>query len=450
MKVTSGWRSWRRQPPSNHPIDSIIFSWAPFFLDSMLSEAERSVVKEAYESRRAMDTLITLCDEYGGRFAGTDENNQAAEYILGLFEENGFHDPHLEPFTFPGCRVGESSLTIKGSNRSIQTLTLPMTSSGTVEGEVAVIETKEEVKKHDLEGKILMGTNRLPLGACVEAGAVGFIWMHPFPMMGPPTGVVPQLVPSVSIRHEDGLLLMRLMEKGDVSVRLTAECDVFERESVNVCGEVKGDGDGDYVLLGGHFDGHEIAQAAFDCGAACMAVTEMGRVLNMIGGLAGDVRVVCFNAEEFGFHGSKDYAVKHTDEMRDMRFTYQLDCNGGFKPQMVTVDYWPQLEPFYEELRFDLGLPLPFDQRMGPGDSRAFHELGIPTGSIIDYREPGRRALLKTVRHTFYDTVDKINPKSLQDDVVIGAVSAMRILSHEDWPTHRSSEEVEAVRRSLG
>jgi Zn-dependent M28 family amino/carboxypeptidase len=257
-------------------------------------------------------------------------------------------------------------------------------------------------------------------------------------------------VPSVSIRHEDGLLLMRLMERGPVSVRLMAECDVFERESWNVCGEVKGDGAGDYVLLGGHFDGHEIAQAAFDCGAACMAVTEIGRILNEANGLAGDVRIVCFSAEEFGYHGSKAYAVKHSDEMKDMRFTYQLDCNGGFNPQMVTVDYWPQLEPFYDGLRLDLGLPLPFDQRMGPGDSRAFHELGIPTGSIIDYREPGIRALLKTVRHTVYDTVDKISPESLQDDVAIGAVSAMRVLAHESWPTHRSGKDVEALRRSLG
>ena len=415
----------------------------------MLNDSERHVLKEAYSSRRAMDNLTILCDEYGGRFAGSEENKQAAEYILGLFEEYGFNEPHLERFTFPGCRVGVSSLTIKGSNRCIQTLTLPMTPSGEVEGEPILIETSEDVGSHNLDGKIVLGTNRLPLESCVEAGAVGFVWMHPYPMMGPPTGVVPRLVPSVSIRYEEGLLLMQLMGHARVTVKLKAECDVFERESWNVCGEVKGKGNSGYVLLGGHYDGHEIAQAAFDCGAACMAVTEMGRILNSSKGLTGDVRVTCFSAEEFGFYGSKDYAVKHAGEMEDMRFTYQLDCNGGFNPQMVTVDYWPQLEPFYGELRSDLGLELPFDQRMGPGDSRAFHELGVPTGSIIDYRDPGRLALLKTVRHTVYDTVDKISLKGLQDDVAIGAVSTMRILANEDWPSHRSMENVLALKRSL-
>lgn len=275
--------------------------------------------------------------------------------------------------------------------------------------------------------------------------------MHPVPMMGPPTGVVAQLVPSVSIKHEDGLRLKRIIDKqGEVDLKISAECETFQRKSWNVCGEVKGSGDGGYVLLGGHYDGHEIAQAAFDCGAACMAVTEMGRILSKISdSLQGDVKVVCFSAEEFGFWGSRDYAKQHIEEMKDMLFTYQLDCNGGPAPQMVTYDYWSTLEPFYKQLMNDLKLPVHIDQRMGPGDSRAFHERGIPTGSVNDYREPGRLPLLKTVRHTIFDTVDKINLRHLQDDVAIGVVSTKRILESTEWPAHRSKEAVEEVRRRL-
>lgn len=416
----------------------------------MLTPIERKIQEEAYSSKKAMKNLTTLCDEYGGRFAGTQENMDSAEYLLGLFEEYQFNDPHLEHFTFKGCTVGESGLKVLGSGRIISTLTLPMTPSGIVDGELVVVEEPGVVDSLDLEGRIILATNRLSLGACVNAGATGFVWMHPVPMMGPPTGVVSHLVPSVSIKHEDGLFLKRLLEKGVVNVRVEAECEVFERESVNVCGEVKGSGHGEYVLLGGHFDGHEIAQAAYDCGAACTAITEMGRILNtMSDTLKGDVRIVCFSAEEFGFWGSRDYARRHADEMNDMLFTYQLDCNGGPENQMVTVDHWPMLEPFYNELRQDLDLALPFDQRMGPGDSRAFHALGIPTGSIADYREKGRLPLLKTVRHTVYDTVDKIHLRHLQDDITIGAISTYRILAHKDWPKHRSPEAVEALKKRL-
>jgi Iap family predicted aminopeptidase len=409
----------------------------------MLDAAERKVLDEAYSSEKALDNLTTLCDTYGGRFAGSNENRESAEFILGLFEDYGFNDPHLESFRFQGCEVGESSLKISNHAANIKTLTLPMTPSGSAEGELVLVEDMGEV---DLDGKIILATNRLPLAECVKAGAIGFVWMHPYPMMGPPTGVVPQLVPSVSVKHEDGLLLKRLAER-NVTVSMETDCRVFKRESWNVCGEVAGPGDG-YVLLGGHYDGHEIAQAAFDCGAACMAITEMGRLLGDVR-LNGSVKVVCFSAEEFGFYGSIDYAKRHADEMGDMLFTYQLDCNGGHGEQMVTTDYWPQLEPFFSLLKADLGLPMPYSQRMGPGDSRAFHGLGIPTGSINDYREPGRLPLLKTVRHTEYDTVDKISLKSLQDDVAIGAISSMRVLASGDWPGHKSLDEIEALKSRL-
>ncbi|MCJ7732868.1 hypothetical protein MUP51_11190, partial [Candidatus Bathyarchaeota archaeon] len=62
---------------------------------------ERCILKEAYSSGRAMDNLTTLCDEYGERFSGSDENREAAEYILSLYEEYGFDNPHLEQFSFP-------------------------------------------------------------------------------------------------------------------------------------------------------------------------------------------------------------------------------------------------------------------------------------------------------------------------------------------------------------
>jgi len=358
----------------------------------------------------------------------------------------------LEAFTFMGCRVGDSSLAIKGAvPKHVQTLTLPMTPSGTVEGSLVSVDGVRDIGSLDLDGKIILATNRLNLRESVDSGAVGFVWMHPVPMMGPPTGVVAQLVPSVSIKHEDGLRLKRIIEKqGEVDLKISAECETFQRESWNVCGEVKGSGDGSYVLLGGHYDGHEIAQAAFDCGAACMAVTEMGRILaKNSDSLKGDVRVVCFSAEEFGYWGSRDYAKQHLEEMKDMLFTYQLDCNGGPASQMVTTDYWTELGPFFKQLMNDLKLPLQFEQRMGPGDSRAFHELGIPTGSINDYREPGRLPLLETVRHTIFDTVDKINLRHLHDDIAIGALSTKRILESTEWPTHRSKEAVEEIRRRL-
>ncbi len=52
-----------------------------------LSGVERRILGEAYSGSEAMRNLTVLCDEYGGRFAGTPENQSAAEYLLGKFED---------------------------------------------------------------------------------------------------------------------------------------------------------------------------------------------------------------------------------------------------------------------------------------------------------------------------------------------------------------------------
>jgi len=411
-----------------------------------LSGVERRILGEVYSSSEAMRNLTVLCDEYGGRFAGTPENRGAAEYLLGKFEEYGFEDPHLESFTFNGCTVGPSTLEIvEPTRREIPCLTLPMTASGDIEAELVYVDGETRVDVDELAGKIVLGPTRLPFIRGAEPDVGGFIWTHPWPALGPPTGCLNSNIPGVSVKHEDGELLRRLLKRhGEVRVRVTGECDVFERESWNVCGEIPGNGSSDeFVLFGGHYDGHEIAQAAIDCGAPCAAVTEMGRVLNQEREhLDRSLRIVLFSAEEFGCWGSQDYVKRHRDEMDDLRFTYQLDCCGSGGTQMVTVDHWPELEPFYRRLSADLELPIPFDQRRGPGDSRAFFDIGIPTGSIIDERKQGMLELLKTYRHTVYDTLDKIEPRSLREVVAIGAVSGYRMINAENWPAHRGPKEV--------
>ncbi len=420
-----------------------------------LSDIERRILGEVYSSSEAYENLRVLCDTFGGRLVGTPENRAAAEFILGRFEDYGFEDPHLEEFRCPSYRDASSELEIvEPMKKAVPCLTLPMTPAGEVEGDLIYVGEGENLEEQidRIDGKVVIALNRLPLPRMIEAGAVGFVWMHPVPAMGPPTGVVRSRVPAVSVKYEDGLMLSRFIKSlGRVRVRVRTEITHVEKTSWNVCGEVPGNGKSDeFVMFGGHYDGHEIAQAAYDCGAPCMISTEIGRVLNKVSeSLDRDVRIVLFSSEEFGCQGSQDYAKRHAGDMESMRFTYQLDCTGGPTTQMVTTAFWPELEPFYERLSEDLKMRIPHEQRMGPGDTRAFMELGIPTGCIMDYRGPTRLDLLKTYRHTYYDTLDKIDIRSMREATAIGAVSGLRMLNAEEWPSHRTKEEVERLKERL-
>lgn len=423
-------------------------------MNGNLTETEKKILGEVYTSSEAYENLVVLCDKYGGRLAGSPENKGAAEFILGKFEEYGFQDPHLESFKFPGSTVIGGGLDIiEPMKRGVPSIVLPMTVTGEVEGEVVFLGHGESLEKQlgELDGKVILTSDRGPIPKSVMAGAVGVIWMRPFPFLGPTTGVTPSILPSVGIKYEDGCMLKRLIDRGGgVRVRIKTECKHFERESWNVCGEVPGNGEtDDFVMFGGHYDGHEIAQAAFDCGAPSMAALEIGRVLKKYGkSLKGDVRVVLFSAEEFGCWGSRAYAKRHAAEMERMRFTYQFDSCAGSSTQVLTIDHWPQLEPFFKKLGADLGIELPIKQQKGPGDSEAFYEQGIPTGCVRESKRfdyPGTLGGLSTVWHTCHDTVDKIDIRHLKDVVAIGALSGIRILNSEDWPKHRSREEIQAT-----
>jgi hypothetical protein len=417
-----------------------------------LSEAEKSIIGEIYSSTEAYDNLVTLCDEFGGRLNGSPGNKAAAEFLLGKFKEYGFKNPHLEPFKCPTYKDASSSLEILSPlGREVPCLTLPMTPSGNIEGELVYVGEGEDLEKQKgkLAGKVVIALNRISPTKIKESGAAGYIWMHPFPAMGPPTGVYRSKIPAVSVKHEDGMMLRRLVErKGKVKARLSAKCTQIETTSWNVCGEVPGNGASDeFIMFGGHYDGHEIAQAAFDCGAPCTISTEVGRVLSTVSdSLDRNVRVVLFSSEEFGCQGSQDYSVKHAEDMKKMRFTYQLDCTAGPGQQYVTTAFWPELEPFYAKLAEDLNMCIPHEQRMGPGDTRAFMALGIPTGCILDYRAPTSLSILETYRHTYFDTVDKIDFGHMREATIIGAVSGYRMLNAKKWPKHRTPEEMKKLK----
>ena len=159
-----------------------------------LSGVERRILGEVYSSSEAMTNLTVLCDDFGGRLAGTEENKAAAEFILGRFEEYGFEDPHLEPFRFQGCEVGPSRLeVVEPVRKSIPCLTLPMTASGETEAELIFLDKSTIHKEEELKGNVVAGVTRHPLIRSPGAGVESFIWVHPYPAMGPPTGCVQAL-----------------------------------------------------------------------------------------------------------------------------------------------------------------------------------------------------------------------------------------------------------------
>jgi len=434
-------------------------------------EADKRIVSEIYTSYEPMENLKTLCDVYGSRFPGTPGDLGSVEWMVAKLRSYGIENARYETFRFPGWARGPARLEVTAPiEREIDCISLPLGLAGQVEARLVFLGDGPvdiyEQRRGEIGGNVAMVTSRTPLGMTrplhrsekymrsVLAGAKGWIFMNHYPAYGPPTGGISPIIPSVGVSHEDGSFLARLLEReGDVTVRITTTDRNMEMTSYNVVCDIPGaSDDGEYVLSGSHYDGHDISQGAEDPASGAVTVLEMARVLNMVRNrLKRRVRFVCFGVEEIGLFGSYNYVARHEDEMGDLRFMLNLDAAGREGKKGVILHGHPELESFIERAAREMRAELPRFQRVSPySDHWPFFLRGVPTGSGGD-PEALRAPTGRGYGHTRYDTVDKVEPENLRMAAANYARLLLRVANADDWPARRKTEEeIQAFIREQG
>ncbi len=432
-------------------------------------ELDKRIVAEIYTSTEPMENLEVLCDIYGSRFPGTEEDRGAVKWMVEKLEEYGLENVHAESFKFPGWIRGPARLEIlKPIEREIECISLPLGVAGEVEGKLVYLGDGHpdvyEKRRSEIEGNIAMVTSRNPLGMrrymhrtekymrCILAGARGWIFMNHYPAYGPPTGSISPIIPAVGVSYEDGCFLTRLLKReGEVAVRIETTDKNMEMETYNVVADVPGgEADDEYLIVGCHYDGHDIAQGAIDPASGAVAAMEIARVLNLLGDrLKRRVRLILFGAEELGLFGSYEYVERHGDELDELRFMLNLDAAGREGKKGVFLHGHPELEPLLERAGREMGVELPYMQRVTPySDHWPFFLKGIPCGSGGD---PEAVRTGRGYGHTRYDTVDKVKLSDLREAASIYARLLLRMANIDEWPGRRLKwEEVEGFIREQG
>jgi Zn-dependent M28 family amino/carboxypeptidase len=287
-------------------------------------------------------------------------------------------------------------------------------------------------------------------GRSVLAGASGFIFVNHYPGFGPATGGIGHdgegLIPGISVSHEDGAFLRRLAKRhGAVKIRLTTTDRCEPMTSWNVIGDLPGKQSPEQmVMLGCHYDGHDISQGAEDPASGAVAVLEAARVLAKYApDLACTVRFVQWGVEEIGLLGSRYYARTHADELSGIRFYLNMDGAGSKNNNRdIIVNEWPELEDTFKAWAEEMALDYAVGQSVNAfSDHFPFFMAGVPTGGIQSVKGmSGGRGY----GHTAYDTVDKVDLRSLREASVLSARVALRIASDEAWPVSRRTQEAVA------
>lgn len=425
-------------------------------------EIDQKMLGDIYSSAEIWNNLRRLCDDFGSRFGGTDGERQAASFLSEKMKSYGLEDVHEEPVEYTGWKRGEAALEIlEPFRKTIPCISLPHSPPSQLEGTLVDVwegsPREFGERASEIEDKILLTSSMVSppgvqrwihrnekLGRGILAGAKGFLFVNHYPGYGPPTGGIghrgkPALIPGLGLSFEEGAYLRRLVkEHGEVKVRIKTTDEFFPAISWNVIGELPGYGD-EVVMVGCHYDGHDISQGAQDPASGTAAVLEAARVLSRYGGERFcTLRIAFWGVEEIGLLGSTAYVEAHAADLDRIRFYFNMDAAGAIKIKDVVLNEWPALAPLFKNWSDEMAHPYQVGQSVNAhSDHFPFLLRGVPTaGMQTIQRDTGGRGY----GHTAYDTLDKVELADLREAAALAGRLLIRVANVENWPAQRRDE----------
>lgn len=447
--------------------------------EAELQQMEKDILGTIWTSSEAYETLRELCDDIGHRFGGSDSERQGAEFLKRKMEEYGLENVRIEEFPMATWERGEAKLTLlEPSQRELSCISLPYCPSADLTAEVLDVGDGEEddFKRlaDQVPGKIVIsaaetnrpgerGSHRTDKYRWAhEHGAVGYIYVNQNPgllrITGSLRGRNPQgdtaedreaPIPAIGVSLETGSLILRLMKQGTAKARVQLDNRTIMSTSRNVVGEITGsEHPNEVILMGGHFDGHDIAQGAGDDGAGAVTGIEAARALAQFKGkLKRTVRVICFGSEELGLLGAWHHAEQTDPD--SYRFVMNLDGAGRGRggQERLVLSGWDDLQKYFEqwadEHHYDFEI---INQLNSHSDHFPFAVRGVPNGTLNSV-DATAGMIGRGWGHTEADTFDKIHPRGLQMSAALVARLALTMAQDDEWPAKRRS--IDEVREQL-
>ncbi|MEE9190599.1 MAG: M28 family metallopeptidase [Candidatus Neomarinimicrobiota bacterium] len=410
--------------------------------------ADRSIAAALADSL-AYDRLALICDTFGHRISGSENLENAIDWILGRMKKDGLENVHGETVMVPRWVRGaeslkltspfEDSIAILGLGGSIGT------GSEGINAEVLVVNDSLELEARtdEAQGKIVVYNQafesygktvkyrRNGAVAAAKAGAVASLIrsVGSFSLKTPHTGAMkydPEVreIPHAAISSEDAMMLRRIQDRGErISLSLYMEArtenDVPSR---NVVAEFRGyEKPEEIIVLGGHIDSWDVGQGAMDDAGGCVAVWEAVRLLKNLGlRPRRTIRVVLWTNEENGLRGGKGYRDQHLDELDDHILAIESD-EGVFKPTGFGFKGSPEALKIIAEVG-SLLVSINADKITDDGggaDISPLMKLGVPGMGLSVVRDK-----YFWYHHTDADTVDKLDPNELNECIAALAVMA--------------------------
>ena len=413
--------------------------------------------QQALSDTTGWNVVESLTTEVGPRMAGSEADARAVAWAKETFVQLGFDRVWTEPVTFPKWERRSESARVLGSfAQPLHITALGGSPAGSIEAEVvrfADLAALQAAPAGSLAGKIAYVDYQMVAArdgsgygpgsavrskgpsAAIAKGAIGFLMRsagtdsHRVPHTGITRfddGLTP--IPVAALSVPDAGQLTRLLARGPVRIALELDCGWDgQYTSHNVIGEITGSQRPDeVVVIGGHLDSWDLGTGAVDDGAGVAITMAAGHLIGRLPTAPKrTIRVIAFANEEQGLYGGKVYAANRAaaGELEKQIIAAESDFGAGriyaFNTGSPAPDDSRQATAQIAAVLAPLGIALAEGQG-GPGpDISPLAAMGGAWGWLAqdgsDYFH---------LHHTADDTLDKIEPAALAQNVAAYTVFA--------------------------
>ena len=432
---------------------SLLFAGLSLSVSAQQSDSAvfRSIYSEVLVNGECYDKLDYLCNEIGGRLAGSPGAAAAVEYTRQVMEQYDFDTVWLQPVMVPHWVRGEKE-AVRLLSQKKGSFDVPATALGNSVGtgpggvtaqvlEVKSFEELEKLGKKAVEGKIVFFNRPMDptkiltfqaYGGAVDqrvfgaskAAALGAKAVLVRSMTTalddvPHTGTLrydeaQPKIPALAISTNGSEQLSQLLKaEPTLQVYVESHCEMLpDVLSYNVIGEITGqDFPDEYIVVGGHLDAWDNGDGAHDDGSGCVQSIEVLRTFKALGiRPRHSLRAVMYMNEENGLRGGLAYAAEARAKGEKHIAAIESDA-GGFSPlgfshqgsPAVTqkLQSWQPLFAPYNVFLFYAG--------GGGADIGPLAEQGV---ELFGFRPDPQRYF--DYHHTSIDTFDKISKRELE------------------------------------
>lgn len=432
-----------------------------------LATAER-LRDQALHDDTAWNFTAGLTTEIGARLAASANDAKARAWVIAKFRALGFDTVRTEPVTYPRwVRRNEHGEIVSPFPQPLVLSALgysPGTPAGGLGAEVVGFDSFDALKAADparVRGRIVYVGARMHatrdgrdygIGSTVrthgpslasQKGAVAFLLrsagtdgnrLAHTGVTHFDDGVTP--IPAAALAGPDADQIERILKAGQpLTVKLALDCGLEGGYTgANVIGELRGSERPDqYFVMGGHLDSWDPGTGAIDDASGIgIAVGAAHLIAQLPRRPARSIRVVAFANEESGLYGGNAYADAHRKEIARAVLGSESDL-GADRIWKITASVKPAARDAVAQIAGLLKpLGVEYDANApghGGSDLSAMHAVGM---AALSLHQDATRYF--DWHHTANDTLDKIDPQQLRQNVAVYVVSAwLAAQAHGDF-----------------